>query len=48
MEKAEATDLAAKEAEEYTDALGEARQRTEMEAQTIRGLERNLKELSKL
>lgn len=47
-EKAEATDLAAKEAKEYTDALGQARQRIEMEVRTIRELERKLKEIGKM
>lgn len=47
-EKVEARDLAAKEAKEYTDALGQARQRMDTEAQTIRELERKLEGLGKM
>jgi len=47
-EEAEGVDWVAKEAKEYADALGRARQRMEAEVRTIRDLERKLKEVGKI
>jgi hypothetical protein len=47
-EEARGVDLVAKEAKEYADALGQARQRMEAETRTIRDLERKLKEVGKI
>jgi hypothetical protein len=47
-EQAKANDLVAQEAKEYANALGQARQRVEVETQTIRDLERKLKEVGRI
>jgi hypothetical protein len=47
-EEAKANDLVAQEAKEYANALGQARQRVEVETQTIRDLERKLKEVGRI